>query len=368
MADGAMRGALHQRWVIDRRSDLLWLVGGALVSYALLAAHVVGGVRAGALWWIWVIALDGPHVFATLSRTYLDPEEWASRRRLLLGSLLWIGLGPACFAIAATAGSRAPFDGFVVFASLWAHYHVVRQHYGVLVLHQRKAGELDARERRSDAALLYVGLFAPFAAFALVHPEARAMMGLGPVPGPERWISWACWAAVAAVAVAWAAGQRARLRQGLPLDAGKLRFFAALLPSVWLLFSPWVAARVELPVFAVVITAYHNVQYQALVWFYHRNRRASARGIARRLASRFWIFALAGVAFAACYRLAGCGLGAALACEGLTLPRKFADGSLGGTELALGCLWGIALHHYYLDQKIWRLRKDPALRRDLRLS
>src|SRR6185436_5865242 len=73
-------------WVIDRRNDLAFLIGGALVAFGLLAAHLVFGVSAVVIYMLWVLAIDGPHVFATVSRTYLDPEERATRTRLLRGS------------------------------------------------------------------------------------------------------------------------------------------------------------------------------------------------------------------------------------------------------------------------------------------
>ena len=36
-------------WVIDRKSDLAFLIGGALVAFAFLAAHAVLGVAAAGL-------------------------------------------------------------------------------------------------------------------------------------------------------------------------------------------------------------------------------------------------------------------------------------------------------------------------------
>ncbi len=42
----------------------------------------------------WAILIDAPHVFATLARTWLDPEEWSERRSMLLRSTAWFLLGP----------------------------------------------------------------------------------------------------------------------------------------------------------------------------------------------------------------------------------------------------------------------------------
>ncbi|HEU4538601.1 MAG TPA: hypothetical protein VFS00_30985, partial [Polyangiaceae bacterium] len=113
-------------WLLGRAHDLRWLVAGVLPSYLLLALHLYAGVSAIALWWAWVMALDGPHIFATLSRTYLDAEARATRRGLLLGSLAFFALGPASFALAYALGTRLPLGLFFAFASIWAYWHVVR--------------------------------------------------------------------------------------------------------------------------------------------------------------------------------------------------------------------------------------------------
>ncbi len=38
----------------------------------------------------WAILIDAPHVFATLARTWLDPEEWSERRSVLLRSTVMV--------------------------------------------------------------------------------------------------------------------------------------------------------------------------------------------------------------------------------------------------------------------------------------
>ena len=38
------------------------------------------------------------------------------------------------------------------------------------------------------------------------------------------------------------------------------------------------------------------------------------------------------------------------------------------SDLGVAFLWGFALHHYYLDQRIWHVRREQALHRDLLLD
>jgi hypothetical protein len=35
---------------------------------------------------------------------------------------------------------------------------------------------------------------------------------------------------------------------------------------------------------------------------------------------------------------------------------------IGFSQLALAIWWGFALHHYWLDERIWHVRTDPQLR------
>jgi hypothetical protein len=37
-------------------------------------------------------------------------------------------------------------------------------------------------------------------------------------------------------------------------------------------------------------------------------------------------------------------------------------------QIGLCLWWGLAINHYYLDQKIWRVRNDDELKRNLGLA
>jgi hypothetical protein len=84
---------------------------------------------------LWAVLIDAPHVFGTFSRTYFDRTERRNRGRLLWGSLLFFAIGP----IMVYAGA-----GLVFFflAALWAYYHLVKQHYGFMVLYKKKNNDL----------------------------------------------------------------------------------------------------------------------------------------------------------------------------------------------------------------------------------
>jgi hypothetical protein len=360
-------------WLVDRRQDLLSTVGGLSASLVLLGLHMWGGVSSVVLWWAWILVLDGPHIFATLSRTYLDRRERESRRQLLLGSLGWFAVGPFFLAVSLAVGRRLPFDLFLAAVGIWAYWHVVRQHYGLMALYQRKNGDMHPVDRRIDSLTLYVGLLAPFAAFSVTHASARRMLGLGAQPGPEVVLTQACWAAVVAVVALFAARQVQRWRAGAGVNGPKVLLLAAALGLSALLFSPPVVARIELLMVAAVVTAFHNIQYHGIVWFYHRNRYhtpsadRAAFGLAPRVSQRFLIYAACGVAFTLLYRGLGCGFGAHPGCGGFETQVMLGPG-LSLRDLIVAFIWGFAMHHYYLDQKIWRVSRDSGLNRDLKLS
>ncbi|WP_224245481.1 hypothetical protein [Hyalangium gracile] len=360
-------------WLVDRRHDLLSTVGGLSASLALLGLHAWVGVSGLVLWWAWVLALDGPHIFATLSRTYLDRRERSARARLLVGSLGWFAAGPLFFGVSVLLGRRLPFDLFLTLTSLWAYWHVVRQHYGVMTLYQRKNGDTHPVDRRVDSLTLYVGLLAPFIAFALTHPVARRMLGMPADPGPEQLLARAAWAVTLAVVALFAARQLQRWRAGLGVNTPKVLLLAAALGLTALLFYPPVSRRVDFLMVAVVVTAFHNVQYHGIVWFYHRNRYhgpnvdRAAFGLAPRISQRFLIYAACGIAFTLLYRALGCGFGVHPGC-GAFDAKVMLGPNLSLRELTSGFIWGFALHHYYLDQKIWRVSRDAGLNKDLKLS
>jgi hypothetical protein len=365
------RSGAAPAWIIGRTTDLTCLIGGALVAFALLVAHVAFGVAAVTIYMLWILAIDGPHVFATLSRTYLDDRERAARAALMRWSLCFFALGPASVAVSAAVGARLPYDLFLTFCTLWAYWHVVRQHYGVMVLYKKKAEDTARADDRVDSIALYVGLIAPVVSFVLYNERTLAMVALDAPPPWAPAASLAAWGVFAAALLALVARQLARLRMGVPINWTKLLFLAAAISVSAVLFSPPVAARVQYEAVFPIVTSFHNVQYLAIVWFFHQNRRATPRrrrDVAPIFVRSLAVYLGAGLLFTIAYRvLLGCVFSAWPGCDvgaqNVALPA-----GLTASDLGVGFLWGFALHHYYLDQKIWHVRRDPAVSHDLRLE
>ena len=116
------------RWIVSRNFDLLCFFGGAALSLLFLGLYFAAGVSIVALWWVWLLAFDGPHIGAAFTRTYLDANEWRKNRDVLLASLLTFAIGPLALLASILTRSNDPFLLYLGFATFYGYYHVVRQH------------------------------------------------------------------------------------------------------------------------------------------------------------------------------------------------------------------------------------------------
>src|SRR5688572_27406073 len=126
-----------RRWIGGRSWDLAFFFGSSAAAVALGLLVVAAPALLVPLWWLWIAAVDGPHLAATWARTYLDPAERRRRRVLLVASLLWILPGPAALLVGRATGTTIAWDLFLALALFWSWHHNVRQHYGVMAIYER---------------------------------------------------------------------------------------------------------------------------------------------------------------------------------------------------------------------------------------
>jgi hypothetical protein len=373
--------AVTSNWITAGRYDLLWYIGPCLLSYLLMFLHFGLAVPVMVLWWTWVVVVDGPHVFGTISRTYLDAEEWRRRKRLLLGALIWFVPGPACVLLGILSNSHRPYHVFLLFASLWAYWHVVRQHYGFLALYQRKNGESAGQQNRVDYWAYYTLMLAPLGCFMILNKHAREEVLMLPAVASqfERGLLGLLQVAVVAALSVYAGKEWNRWRRGEPLNVPKNLFLVAVVPvHLIVCMHPQIAANLDLLMFSVIVTFHHNIQYHGIVWYYNRNRYRGEHsrerfGRAATWVSRsFWTYYLAGLAFTFVVRYSSWIFTGMKDIPGGPGPNFISAMEIGAdftvAQLAVAFWWGFALHHYYLDQKIWRVSKDERLRSDLRVA
>ena len=381
------------RWIISARDDLVWLIGSVLSSYALLVLYVAGIIPLVPMVALWAILIDAPHVFGTFSRTYFDKTEWQNRRRLLWGSLLFFAVGP----IMVLAGAAFIF---FFFAALWAYYHLVKQHYGFMVLYKKKNNDLAPLDNALDRLLLLFAFNYPFVEFIARDPEAMARVPV-PLQSGVNTLATILLVGTIILAVAWLLRQVQRAITGEPLNVPKYLLLAAAIPMHWVvLLTPMPHKPIAI---VAILTIYHNLQYHRLIWFHNQKYTRSSNalsgtagvspaatgsakildsgqiatqrvvsdqpppptqyGAAEFISRRLLYYIAFGIVFGLIYQ-------GPRQLLGYTALRNDAGGAAYSlpTQLGISFLWGYAFIHYYLDSKIWRVRRDPSVGKALNMG
>jgi len=387
--------AISLRWIIGARDDLVWFIGSVASSYALLILYISGIVTLIPMVALWAILIDAPHVFGTFSRTYFDRTERRNRRRLLRGSLLFFVIGPLMVLFGA---------GFVFFfvAALWAYYHLVKQHYGFMILYKKKNSDLAPVDNALDRLLLLFAFNYPFVAFIARDPEAMSRVPLL-LQRSVNSVALLLLAGTIILAIVWVGRQIQRAVLDQPLNLPKYLLLAAAIPMHWVvLLTPMPHKPFAI---VAILTIYHNLQYHRLIWFHNQKYKTGGAGVppvdhgssptvregfinrmgfspadpspaeatrggelrqkygAAELISRRLLYYIAcGIVFGIIYQGPRQYLGYISLKSGMT-----AEHSL-GTQLGISFLWGYAFIHYYLDSKIWRVRRDPSVGKALNMG
>lgn len=335
-------------WILSARQDLLWLHGPVLAGVALLLVfrwapplHDRPGTMSLAhpavlALLLWGLLFDGTHVMGTYARSYLSRD--ASSRAGLPGrwSLGLLAVGPVAALLDHLAARPLLFPWFLLGASLWAYWHLVRQHWGFVALYRRRPG-LDPTPASLDQAVLWAGCLYPFLRFSLT--PAYAASGLpqllpASAHAPLRLAIDGLAVALLLLVAAWGLRHRRRLGPKHLLMAIVVGFHVAVFASLTALLA-----------ITATLTIFHNLQYHRIVWQYER-------GQGRRPLGGLGPYLLAGLALGLVWyvpRVVG----------GLLAPTPL------WRNLCLGFGWGIAFHHYLVDGRIWRVRRLPAVGRAL---
>ncbi|NVJ23572.1 hypothetical protein HUW62_20310 [Myxococcus sp. AM011] len=345
--------APSQSWLFGPRVDLAVFAGSALISVALVLASPWLGTVGDTPVWAWlllVVCVDVAHVWSTLFRTYLDPEELRRRPGLYMAAPLvaWVA--------GVLAHQVSPGAFWTLFAYV-ALFHFVRQQYGWVALYTRKARASDF-ERRLDAAAIYAATVGPVVWWHANLPRAFWWFVEGDfLPGLPTWMGTLALALHAVVLVAWLGFQGLRVARGEGLQVGKV----LLVGATWVTwFGGIVLARDDFT-FTVMNVVLHGVPYFALLFRYSRGRgeegRYGAAGAVLRAGLPGFLLFLVALAFTEellwdrfiwhdrpdLFGSAGVGLSPdlrALVVPLLALPQAT---------------------HYVLDAFIWKPGREPAL-------
>ena len=362
--DEGRRNLVALGWIINRKDDLIWFIGSVVTSYAFLAANLILvklGLSVMIMTWIWALGFDGPHVFGTISRTYADNEERRKRAKLYYGTLVLFLVGPAMVLAgqAKLLGTEAWGPVFFFFASLWAYYHLVKQHYGFMVLYKKKNNDLAEIDNLIDRTFILLGMTYPFVRF-LTHSYAAKErlegMGLSPQSESVWWFETLVFSAFIVSLVLFVGRQAQRVTLKQPVNIPKLLLLGAAMPMHWVvlrLLEPVQPPSAAALAAVATLTIYHNIQYHRIIWFHNRNKygRPNSKnyGAASMISKSVWSYIGFALVFGALYHIPH---------YTIVKPDSF----------WMAFIWGGAFTHYYLDSKIWRVRRDAQLNDNLRMA
>jgi hypothetical protein len=181
--------------------------------------------------------------------------------------------------------------------------------------------------------------------------------------------------AVGVVAVWYVAFQLGKFMRQEPINLPKVVFLATVIFLHGSLAFSGVLPS-EILGFIAIVTIYHDIQYFCIVWFHAKNRYGESPdprrqyGIAGTLSKSFPLFLAAGIFLVSLPIWGfGCLINGVPVCA--TGPQLGSPTVLGDTAWVVVFVWlttGFQMHHYILDQKIWKPSRSAQLRKDLNLE
>lgn len=145
-----------QKWLFSFKYDLVflllpvWLIW--LTAFLLPASAIHKEVPMW-LWVVFVLGVDVSHVWSTLFRTYLDKEEFARHKRLLISAPIIAFSG----ALTVASISTTLFWSCLAYVAV---FHFVKQQYGFMRIYKAKARDF-RRKWLSDNVVIYISMLYP---------------------------------------------------------------------------------------------------------------------------------------------------------------------------------------------------------------
>ncbi|MBV1858575.1 MAG: hypothetical protein KUG77_09210 [Nannocystaceae bacterium] len=243
------------------RHDFTWFVlPGVLAAIAGLTIGLLpassetregGGLE---LWILGVLLVDVAHVYASLYRTYLDPQARArhAKRLWVIPALcLWVGM---------LLHLESPLLFWSVLAYV-AIFHFIKQHLGFALIYLRAGGE-DRVDRRLVTAAIWAGTLGPVLHWHAHLPTRFTWFVQGDlIAGAPAWLGTiALWGQVPI----WVAFLARRIQRWRTDRANPVLFALVVLPAI-----NWHLGMVIFDddrVFTITNVFFHGVPYFALVW------------------------------------------------------------------------------------------------------
>jgi len=144
-------------WLFNRRTDLFWLGLPVWLCWIVFFLLPDRFIYIGVPLWVWVVfilGIDVSHVWSTIFRTYLDPEEF-SRHKLTLC------LTPIIIFVLSFGVAFLSSDWFWRILAYLAVFHFIKQQYGFMVLYKTRSEDFNRRQILPDKWVIYLSMFYP---------------------------------------------------------------------------------------------------------------------------------------------------------------------------------------------------------------
>ena len=254
-------------WIWGRNVDLGVFLAPTLLALALaLLGRRLPGRQAelsDGAWVLFVLGVDVAHVWATLYRTYLDPDEL--RRRPRLYALVPLG----CWLGGVLLHARSPQLFWRVLAYL-AVVHFIRQQTGWAAIYRARVGATRRVDRVVDDLTIYLATGVPLLLWHASLPRPFVWFLEGDfVPLPRLAVlAPAARALLAASLLGFLGHHLARRLRGQPAPAGKI----IVVLTTALSWYAGIALLGDDLSFTLLNVLPHGVPYVALLYFYARAR------------------------------------------------------------------------------------------------
>ena len=259
------------RWLVSARFDLAFFIAPGLVSILILLFSPAEWLQADVLpiwsWVLFVLMIDVAHVYASLYRTYFDPQEF--RRR----SSLYLSVPALAFLLGVVLYTLDASHFWRVLAYL-AVFHFIRQQYGFMALYKYRRSEKSRAENLFDKWMLYLSTLYPLAYWHTHLPRKFTWFVEGdffsiPILQISAWVGCLYLFSIAVYLL-----KEALLTiRGRPLNIGK----NLVLLTTGLTWYVGIVAYNSDFSFTVTNVISHGIPYFALVWVYCHRKWAEAK-------------------------------------------------------------------------------------------
>lgn len=409
------------QWIINKREDLIWLIGSSLLSFILAAAYFIltgcfnvsTSLASIILVIFWSIGFDISHLFASYTRTYFDPIYFRANRFELIGVLLVLLVGPIYLLIAYRLHDldsiRALITVLTYFTLSFAYYHLIKQHWGFISLYRTKNGETNPITRKLDALILVSGLMYPYIKYYLFSYTPITSTKILPVEVWQLLVSNLFIGGGSCIILTASCQFFPKFRSSISkfmlymaiiccsigaaiiiarnCDLQKFMNIAATICVVifcisiatalmfllksrtinypkWLLMIVVIATHniiyslpLTLPLVYACVTIFHNMQYHRIVYFVNQAKYLDSL---TKIAKTQFGFAAKIVSSLSLY--SGLTILFSLTMGGIVYITSLLVKQEIYIYLVLMLFWGMAWHHYILDSMIWHHRHDKELK------